>query len=159
MKKTIILYFILIISAVVNGQKSTGYISFSDSGSDKLQYLINNFESQKEKYLGQPLAVFFNDLEIDIQTLLVLYQPNSYDYLDGFLFLFYDMDTYEDLEGNERKAFFESNKNYRLELQTTEPLIEEQFISLLEEDSYGWNAQMEAYYSSYIIKSIDVGWD
>ena len=52
MKKYLLSFIITLIAvAFANAQKTPGYIPLANSNNDPAQYLINNFENQKAKYI------------------------------------------------------------------------------------------------------------
>ena len=109
MKKYIISFvFTLIAVAFANAQKTPGYIPLASFNKDTLQYLITNFEKQKDKYIGKPIGMVFNDLELEIKGQSRINQsPRNKKYFAGVILEFYNVDLYGNLPLEKRHQFFE----------------------------------------------------
>ena len=158
MKKIIFFCFILLTSlTTINAQRTSGYVSLANSGNDKLQYLINNFENQEAKYIGQPLTTLFNDLELEIQGSLKLEQIiNSGNDFSGLSLMFFNPTDYSTLSLEERNEFYANMKNFEIYVKTIEPLKAADNNAFADQYGSGWSPEMETFYSSYTVKSVKV---
>ena len=137
--------------------KTPGYISMRHSGNDTLQYLINNFENQEAKYIGQPIATIFRDLEIEIEGQLFLRSGNK-EYIDGFMLRFFDVDGFFALSDQEQIEFYNNMENLQIYIKTVEPLKMSDYETFIRQNDVKWSDSMENFYStsSYIVKSVKV---
>jgi hypothetical protein len=159
MKKHIITFIISLISvAFMNAQKTQGYITLANSNKDTLQYLINNFENQKLKYIGKPMTTIFNDLELSIKEHLSLQQnPANKKYLAGVILKFYNVDAYQVLPHEKQKEFYKNMKNYEIYIETVEAIKSIDYISIIRQNgNLNWSNNINTFYNPYIVKSIEV---
>ncbi len=162
MKKIIIIIAISIFSVIAtNAQKSTNYVSFANSNKDTLQYLKNNFENQKAKYIGQPLSKIFNDLELKI---LYHYPINRVApgmtgvdkrNIAGISLSFYNHNEYRKLTNIDDKK---SMQLFSVTIYTKELLLRSEYNTLLPKDSQDCDAKLKALYSgtNYVVENIEV---
>ena len=163
MKKYIISFiFTLIAVAFANAQKTPGYIPLASFNKDTLQYLKANFESQKAKYIGKPIGMVFNDLELEIKRELRLNQsPRNKKYFAGVILDFYNLSLYRKLSLEEGEAFFREMKNFGLYIETVQPINDIDYTTLIRQEyinngnsSVDWSNNMKAFYAPFIVKSI-----
>jgi hypothetical protein len=75
---------------------------------DTLQYLITNFENQKAKYIGKPIGMVFNDLELEIKGQSRINQsPLSTKYFAGVILYLYNADLRENFSLKNHVRFIE----------------------------------------------------
>jgi len=133
MKKYLISFvFTLIGVAFVNAQKTLGYIPLANSNNDPAQYLINNFENQKAKYIGQPISKILNNLELKILSHSPLNRVPSgmtgkdKRYIVGVYLRFYNTDEFIRKTDAERKQM----KFYSFTIRTKDLLLREEYEAL-----------------------------
>ena len=158
MKKIIFFCFILLTSlTTINAQRTSGYVSLANSGNDKLQYLINNFENQEAKYIGQPLTTIFNDLELEIEGHLKLSQIiNSGNDFEGLALMFFNPIDYLNLTQEEKKRLNDNNEFFEIYVKTTVGLKSDKYNEFARSYGPSWSPEMETFYSSYTVKSVKV---
>ena len=158
MKKYIISFvFTLIAVAFANAQKTPGYIPLASFNKDTLQYLITNFEKQKDKYIGKPIGMVFNDLELEIKGQSRINQsPRNKKYFAGVILEFYNVDLYGNLPLEKRHQFFVDKKNYGLYIETVQPINWLDYITVLRQANVDihWSNNMKTFYAPFIVKSI-----
>lgn len=161
MKKTLILIVITLFSVIgTNAQKSVGYVSLANSSNDPAQYLINNFENQKAKYIGQPLSKILNDLELKISTHSAISRVASgmtgrdKRYIAGINLNFYDMSEFRKKTNAERKTM----KFYAITIYTKELLLSEEYYSLIRKNLLYSIEDLRALYAgkNYLVDKIEV---
>lgn len=141
----------------MSAQKTQGYISLANSSKDTLQYLINNFEKQKIKYVGKPMSVIFNDLEIAINRQLALQQnPANKKNIAGLKLRLYNADKYDKLSKLQQRDFYINNKNYEIYIETEQALLCSDYEKFIMKYGLKWSTEMKTFYSPYIVKSIRV---
>ena len=158
MKKYLISFvFTLIGVAFVNAQKTPGYIPLASFNKDTLQYLKANFESQKAKYIGKPIGMVFNDLELEIKGQSRINQsPRNKNYFAGAILYLYNVDLRGKLSLEQKCAFYSEKKNYGLYIETEQPVNMLDYIAVLRQANVGihWSNNMKTFYDPYIVKSI-----
>jgi len=158
MKKYLISFvFTLIAVAFANAQKTPGYIPLASFNKDTLQYLITNFEKQKDKYIGQPIGMVFYDLELEIKGQSRINQsPRNKNYFAGVILNFYNLSLYEKLSLQEGDVFFREMKNYSLYIETVQPINMLDYIAVLRQANVGihWSNNMKTFCAPFIVKSI-----
>jgi len=96
MKKNIFLFFALLLSLSVMGQKdnkvpedqNNSYVPFIKFKGDTLSYLLHNFYHNEQKYIGKDLNTLLGDIEIPIKS-YKMYDPDvqwSYGSYSAFFF-------------------------------------------------------------------------
>jgi hypothetical protein len=162
MKKHTITFIIFLISvAFVNAQKTQGYITLANSNKDTLQYLINNFENQKLKYIGKPMSTIFNDLELPIRgNLFITQRPANKKYFAGLIFKFYNVGAYRILPHDKQKEFYKNMKNYEIYIETEQAIKSADYYLLNGKDTPEWTDDMRNFYGTFTVKSIKaIGYD
>lgn len=163
MKKYLISFiFTLITVAFIHAQKTPGYIPLATFNKDTLQYLIANFENQKAKYIGKPIGMVFNDLELEIKGKLRLNQrPVNKRYLAGVGLEFYNVNLYRGLPREKRHQFFEDKKNYSIYIETEQAINTSDYDALLRQEyinngniSVDWSNNYKDFFAPFIVKSI-----
>ncbi|NDP27962.1 MAG: hypothetical protein GZ087_11125 [Flavobacterium sp.] len=163
MKKYIISFvFTLLIAALMQAQKSPGYIPLATFNKDTLQYLISNFDNQKAKYIGKPIGMVFNDIELEIKRELRLNQsPRNKKYFAGVILDFYNVALNQTYSLEKRRRLNEEMKNYGLYIETVQAINSVDYYALSRQEyinngnsSVDWSNNYKAFYTHFIVKSI-----
>jgi len=160
MKKHLISFaFTLLTVAFMNAQKTPGYIPLASFNKDTLQYLKANFENQKAKYIGKPIGMIFNDLELEIKCGLRLNQsPRSKKYFAGVILLFYNLSLNQSYSLEKRRRLSEEMKNYGLYIETEQPINSVDYITISRRDyangNVDWSNNRKIFFAPFIVKSI-----
>jgi hypothetical protein len=158
MKKCLISFvFTLIVAASMNAQKTPGYVPLASFNKDTLQYLITNFEKQKDKYIGKPIGMIFNDLELEIKGQSRINQsPRNKNYFAGVILYLYNVDLRGKLSLEQKRTFYSEKKNYGLYIETVQPINWLDYITILRQANVGihWSNNMKTFYAPFIVKSI-----
>ena len=143
-----------------NAQKSANYISLVNSNNDPAQYLKNNFENQKDKYIGQPLYKVLNDLELKIisHSAINRVAPGMTGVdkrsIAGVYLCFSDQSEFMKKTKEERKQM----KFYALMIYTKDLLLRSEYETLLFKKPINTDADIKALYASknYLVEKIEV---
>lgn len=161
MKKAIIIIVITLFwVSAANAQKSVNYVSFANSNNDTLQYLKNNFENQKTKYIGQPLSKIFNDLELKILDLFPINRvaPGMTGMdkrnIAGISLSFYNPSEYKRKTYEDRQYM----KLYSVTIYTTTLLLRSEYKTISSINNLNLDTDVKALYSgnNYVVADIEV---
>jgi len=161
MKKIIIIIAISIFSVIAtNAQKSANYVSFANSNKDTLQYLKNNFENQKAKYIGKPLSKIFNDLELKILNHSPINRvPPGMTGRDKRNIAGISLGFYNDNEWNRKtKEEREVMKLFSVTIYTKVLLLRSEYETLIFKNPTNIDTDVKALYSgtNYVVENIEV---
>jgi hypothetical protein len=153
MKTTFFLMILLFIGCTTikktnNAMSDTGYKPFKEYKGDTLNYLKNNFITNKQRYIGQKLEVLFKDLEFPVKSFVYSIIFTNKDYSDGIAVSFYDRITTAMNTGVEDKAKF-----YVLSFDLTQPVLVDSIRMQIKR--YGeWSPYHEKFLGEQRVKDI-----
>ena len=147
MKKTMFIFFSLLFSLSVMGQKDNkvsedqnkSYVPFIKYNGDTLAYLLHNFYHNKEKYIGKDLNTLLRDLEIPITS-----------YGSGYPDAQWGLGTYSVLYLNSSPQ----KKPLIIIINWTQTLKYDSVNALLYKSKGKWKDDFREYYGKQIIEDI-----
>ena len=159
MKKYISTLLFLIMSfTAVTAQKTDGYVTLEDCNNNKLDYLIANFEDQKGKYIGKPMSILINDLELYVHNQTHRHQRKvNKTNFEGTNLYFYNHSNYSKLTNEEFHKKLDDGEITFMSVISEELIKFSDYLPLLRKsDSQGWSEGIKQFYGNYIIKSLEV---
>ena len=159
MKKYISTLLFLIMSfTAVTAQKTDGYVTLEDCNNNKLDYLIANFEDQKGKYIGKPMSILINDLELYVYNQVYKHQRKvSKTEFQGLTLYFYNHGDYFNLTNEEFHKKLDDGEITFMSITSEELIKFSDYLPLLRKHgSQGWSEEIKQFYGNYTIKSLEV---
>lgn len=134
---------------IVSKYNNPNYKTLEELKGDTLKYLQINFLSHKKFYIGKPLNVLLNDLEIDVKK-----------YANGSGAKNINLSPYISLgfysRNQERKKIEEKQDPLVLNIEWEVPLPDEKNVELLRKNKGQWTEEEKNYYGQNIVKEIEM---